>query len=112
MIADIQTGAEHAVLAMGQSCANAQNTLSIAQDAGAALDAISRSITEINERNFLIATASEEQAQVARSVDSNLVSIRDLSIQTSAGANQTATASNELAKLAIVMSDLTKRFLT
>ena len=112
MIADIQTGAVHAVLAMGQSCANAQNTLSIAQDAGAALDAISRSITEINERNFLIATASEEQAQVARSVDSNLVSIRDLSIQTSAGANQTATASNELAKLAIVMSDLTKRFLT
>ncbi|WP_408635434.1 methyl-accepting chemotaxis protein [Pseudomonas alkylphenolica] len=112
MIADIQTGAEQAVLAMGQSCTDAQSTLSIAQDAGAALDAISRSITEINERNFLIATASEEQAQVARSVDSNLVSIRDLSIQTSAGANQTATASNELAKLAIVMSDLTKRFLT
>lgn len=112
MIADIQTGAEQAVMAMGRSCIDAQSTLSIAQDAGAALDAISRSITEINERNFLIATASEEQAQVARSVDSNLVSIRDLSIQTSAGANQTATASNELAKLAIVMSDLTKRFLT
>ncbi|CAM3064785.1 methyl-accepting chemotaxis protein [Pseudomonas plecoglossicida] len=111
MIADIQTGAQQAVLAMGQSCSNAQGTLSIAQDAGTALEAISRSITEINERNFLIATASEEQAQVARSVDCNLVSIRDLSIQTSAGGNQTAAASNELAKLAGTMNDLTKRFL-
>ena len=46
-----------------------------------------------NEKNLLIATASEEQAQVARAVDYNLVSIRDLSIQTSAGTNQTATAS-------------------
>ncbi|HEF4760785.1 TPA: methyl-accepting chemotaxis protein [Pseudomonas putida] len=112
MIADIQSGAEQAVLAMSHSCTNAQDTLGIAQEAGAALADIATSITEINERNFLIATASEEQAQVARSVDTNLVSIRDLSIQTSSGASQTATASNELSKLAIEMAELTKRFLT
>lgn len=112
MIADIQAGAEQAVLAMSNSCANAQDTLDIAKEAGAALAEIAKSITEINERNFLIATASDEQAQVARSVDINLVSIRDLSIQTSSGASQTATASNELSKLAIEMAELTKRFLT
>ncbi|WP_433766395.1 methyl-accepting chemotaxis protein [Pseudomonas putida] len=112
MIADIQAGAEQAVLAMSHSCANAQDTLGVAQEAGEALAEIAKSITLINERNFLIATASEEQAQVARSVDTNLVSIRDLSIQTSAGASQTATASNELSKLAIEMADLTRRFLT
>ncbi|WP_372241933.1 methyl-accepting chemotaxis protein [Pseudomonas sp. C2B4] len=112
MIAGIQSGAEQAVLAMSHSCANAQDTLGIAQEAGAALADIAKSITEINERNFLIATASEEQAQVARSVDTNLVSIRDLSIQTSSGASQTATASNELSKLAIEMAELTRRFLT
>ncbi|WP_422419778.1 methyl-accepting chemotaxis protein [Pseudomonas sp. GZD-222] len=112
MISDIQSGAEQAVLSMGQSCANAEATLGVAQEAGEALAAISKSITEINERNFLIAAASEEQAQVARSVDTNLVSIRDLSIQTSAGASQTATASDELSKLAIAMNDLTKKFLT
>lgn len=112
MIADIQAGAEQAVTAMSQSRVNAQDTLGIAQEAGAALDAIARSITEINDRNFLIATASEEQAQVARSVDHNLVSIRDHSVQTSDGASQTATASNELSRLAIAMADLTRRFTT
>ncbi|WP_332768580.1 methyl-accepting chemotaxis protein [Pseudomonas koreensis] len=112
MIADIQAGADQAVLAMSNSCVNAQDTLSVANEAGAALAEIAKSIIEINERNFLIATASEEQAQVARSVDSNLVSIRDLSIQTSAGANQAAIASNELSKLAVAMADLAKRFRT
>ncbi|MGJ7515672.1 methyl-accepting chemotaxis protein [Pseudomonas baetica] len=112
MIADIQSGAEQAVLAMSHSCTNAQDTLGVAQEAGTALADIAKSITEINERNFLIATASEEQAQVARSVDTNLVSIRDLSIQTSSGASQTATASNELSKLAVEMAELTRRFLT
>lgn len=112
MIADIQAGADQAVLAMSNSCVNAQDTLSIAHEAGSALAEIARTITEINERNFMIATASEEQAQVARSVDTNLVSIRDLSMQTSTGANQTAMASNELSKLAIAMADLTKRFRT
>ncbi|MGE8064232.1 methyl-accepting chemotaxis protein [Pseudomonas sp. NPDC089569] len=112
MIGDIQVGAEQAVLAMSQSCINAQDTLGVAQEAGAALAVIAKSITDINERNFLIATASEEQAQVARSVDSNLISIRDLSMQTSAGAHQTAAASNELSRLAIAMAELTRKFLT
>jgi methyl-accepting chemotaxis protein len=112
MIADIQSGAEQAVLAMSQSCLHAQDTLGIAQEAGSALEAIAKSIAEISDRNMLIATASEEQAQVAREVDHNLVTIRDHSLQTSDAANQTATASNELSRLALAMADLTKRFTT
>lgn len=80
--------------------------------AGAALAQIAQAITDINEKNLLVATASEEQAQVARAVDYNLVSIRDLSIQTSAGANQTATASAELSRLAVNMNRLVMRFAT
>lgn len=80
--------------------------------AGAALAQIAQAITDINEKNLLVATAFEEQAQVARAVDYNLVSIRDLSIQTSAGANQTATASAELSRLAVDMNRLVMRFAT
>ncbi|KTT03207.1 chemotaxis protein [Pseudomonas oryzihabitans] len=110
MIGGIQTGSEGAVQAMQQSRDEATATLKIASEAGAALEEIARSITEINERNFLIATASEEQAQVARSVDQNLVSIRDLSIQTSAGAHQTAAAAHEVSRLAVDMNRLVTRF--
>lgn len=110
MISGIQTGSESAVQAMLRSRDEATSTLKIANEAGAALEEIARSITEINERNFLIATASEEQAQVARSVDHNLVSIRDLSIQSSTGAHQTAAAAHEVSKLAVDMNRLVCRF--
>ena len=110
MIGGIQSGSEGAVQAMQRSRDEANATLKIANEAGAALEEIARSITEINERNFLIATASEEQAQVARSVDQNLVSIRDLSIQTSAGAHQTAAAAHEVSRLAVDMNRLVGRF--
>ncbi|KUM43279.1 methyl-accepting chemotaxis protein [Pseudomonas sp. EpS/L25] len=110
MIGGIQSGSEGAVQAMQRSRDEANATLKIASEAGTALGEIARSITEINERNFLIATASEEQAQVARSVDLNLVSIRDLSIQTSAGAHQTASAAHEVSRLAVDMNRLVARF--
>ncbi|WP_446676523.1 methyl-accepting chemotaxis protein [Pseudomonas luteola] len=112
MIGGIQVGSEQAVRSMQQSCHEARASLDIAQEAGAALAQIAQAITDINEKNLLIATASEEQAQVARAVDYNLVSIRDLSIQTSAGANQTATASAELSRLAVDMNRLVMRFAT
>ena len=58
----------------------------------------------------MIASASEEQAQVSREVDRNLVNIRDLSVQTSAGANQTSAASRELSSLAVDLNALVNRF--
>mgnify|MGYP002131740617 FL=1 len=82
----------------------------MAQAAGAALELITQAISSINERNLVIASASEEQAQVAREVDRNLVNIRDLSLQSSAGANQTSAASQELSRLAIDLNNLVARF--
>ena len=39
-------------------------------------------ISQISERNLVIASAAEQQALVARDVDRSLVNIRDLSTQT------------------------------
>ncbi|HEY0285946.1 MAG TPA: methyl-accepting chemotaxis protein [Pseudomonas sp.] len=110
MIGDILKGTAQATKAMSESCEQADGTLTIAHEASAALTLIAKAINEINEMNLMIATASEEQAQVARSVDSNLMSIRDLSIQSATGANQTAEASSELSHLAVEMSKLVARF--
>ncbi|MCQ3029342.1 methyl-accepting chemotaxis protein [Pseudomonas syringae] len=110
MIASIQDGAGKAVSAMGHSSERARASLDVAEAAGLALKEITAAIVQINERNMSIASATEEQAQVAREVDRNLTSIRDLSLQTSAGANQTSAASNELSQLAVGLNQLALRF--
>lgn len=110
MISSIQKGSGAAVSAMTHTNAQAQRTLDTAQGAGVALVEITESIENITERNVLIATASEEQAQVAREVDRSLVSIRDLSNQASEGSSQTALATSELTKLAVELNQLVKQF--
>lgn len=110
MISAIQLGTDQAVSAMQNSNTQARSTLDVAKAAGQALEEIAVAISAINERNLVIASASEEQAQVAREVDRNLVNIRDLSLQTSAGANQTSAASQELSRLAVDLNTLVSRF--
>ncbi|MBU0808161.1 methyl-accepting chemotaxis protein [Pseudomonas sp. MIL19] len=110
MVSGIQQGTDKAVNAMQTSNNRARSTLDVAKAAGQALEEITAAISQINERNLVIASASEEQAQVAREVDRNLVNIRDLSMQSSAGANQTSAASQELSRLAVDLNTLVARF--
>ena len=110
MIGSIQAGTEQAVDSMRNSTERAESTLNIAKGAGMSLDTINSAIIEINERNLVIASAAEEQAQVAREVDRNLVNIRDLSVQSATGASQTSAASSELSRLAVDLNGMVGRF--
>ncbi|KPY92637.1 Methyl-accepting chemotaxis protein [Pseudomonas syringae pv. tomato] len=110
MIGSIQSGTEQAVSSMRNSTERAESTLNIAKGAGMALNTINVAVEEINERNMVIASAAEEQAQVAREVDRNLVNIRDLSAQSTSGANQTSAASTELSRLAVDLNSMVSRF--
>jgi methyl-accepting chemotaxis protein len=110
MISGIQQGTDQAVSSMQQSNTRARSTLDIAKSAGTALEEIASAFTLINERNLVIASASEEQAQVSREVDRNLVNIRDLSVQSATGASQTSAASSELSRLAVDLNGMVGRF--
>ncbi|RMP64101.1 Methyl-accepting chemotaxis protein [Pseudomonas syringae pv. berberidis] len=110
MISTVQSGADGAVAAMGKSLSLATNTQELALRAGAALEKITLGVATINERNLVIASASEEQAQVAREVDRNLLNIQDLSTQSAAGANQTSASSQELSRLATSFNSLVANF--
>jgi methyl-accepting chemotaxis protein len=110
LVGDIRQGTDQAVAAMQGSNSRARSTLELAQSAGVALDEIAAAITLITERNTVIASASEEQAQVAREVDRNLTNIRDLALQSSAGANQTNAASNDLSRLATDLNGMVAAF--
>ncbi|WP_323156858.1 methyl-accepting chemotaxis protein [Pseudomonas rhodesiae] len=110
MIGAIRQDSEHAVAAMHDSSERVQATLGVAQRSGQALEEITRSISQINERNMLIASATEEQALVAREVDRNLVGIRTLSQQVLQGAIHTQTAGQELAGMAGDLHQMVGRF--
>ncbi|KTB71342.1 chemotaxis protein [Pseudomonas sp. ICMP 3272] len=110
MIGTVQSGADGAVAAMSKSLATATNTQELAQRAGSALEKITSGVGTINERNMVIASASEEQAQVAREVDRNLVNIQELSAQSAAGANQTSASSQELSRLATSFNTMVAQF--
>jgi len=110
MVSGIQQGSSQAVASMQNSSARAQATLNAARSAGDALEEITQSVNLISDRNLVIASAAEEQAQVSREVDRNLVNIRDLSLQSSAGADQTNSASHELSRLAVELNQMVGRF--
>ncbi|WP_373877875.1 methyl-accepting chemotaxis protein [Pseudomonas turukhanskensis] len=110
MVSTMRTGASEALSAMQSSSSRAQSTRELAQSAGSALGEITTAIGEMYERNLVIASAAEEQAQVAREVDRNLVNIRDLSVQSATGAHQTSASSHELARLAADLNRLVNRF--
>ena len=110
MIGSIQHGTGQTVDALLTSADQARQTREQAQAASVALETIAQSVSGIDERNLVIASAAEEQAQVAREVDRNLVRIRDLSVQTAAGAEQTRAASQQLSELAVELNGQIRRF--
>ncbi|KIZ50844.1 chemotaxis protein [Pseudomonas oryzihabitans] len=110
MIGAIQSDSSLAVKAMAESQQLAGESTSVAQLANVSLEQIAASISQINDRNAVIATAAEEQAQVAREIDRNITSIRDLATQSATGATQTASASAEVSKLATGLNRVVREF--
>jgi methyl-accepting chemotaxis protein len=110
MVNAIRNGTSQVVEAMQSNNLQVQNTLSIAELAGVALDEIAQDAAMIHERNLVVAGASQEQAHVAREIDRNLVNIRDLSVHTSQGASQLSIASEELSSLSVGLDGMMKGF--
>lgn len=110
MVNAMRSGSAQALDSMNTSRDRAGSTLELAQGAGESLTEITSSINQISERNLVIASAAEEQAQVAREVDRNIVNIRDLSTQSTDGANQISASSNELSRLAADLNQVVARF--
>lgn len=105
MVQGMRKGSSQALDAMNASASRATNTLVLAERAGEALQTITASVHEIHERNLVIASAAEEQAQAAREVDRNLVNLRSAT-----GADHTSASSHELSQLANALQGMVRRF--
>ena len=67
-------------------------------------------VDNILQLNTQIAAASEEQSSVSEEILKNVVNIQNIAEETSAGAEQTAQASAELARLGSRLSVLVGQF--
>ena len=110
MIGSVQSGTVVAVSSMHTSAERARAALDTTQASEQVLEGIYTAIGQINERNLVIASAAEEQAQVAREVDRNLLNIRELSARSAEGAQHTRAASRTLSGLAHELTSLVGRF--
>ena len=110
MIAKLQTGARDAVSTMTQGRNSAQASVTEAQKAAAALEAITQAVSTINDMNTMIASASEEQSATAEEMNKNLSNIHALAENNASGAAQTTGASEELARLAVQLQEMVGQF--
>ncbi|MDB6049894.1 MAG: methyl-accepting chemotaxis protein [Pseudomonas sp.] len=110
LINDVQKSTQATAGALRLTATQASVTLEQAAATGEALAVVIISTSTISNRNLLIASAAEQQAQVANEVDRNLTSIRDLSAQTASGAQQTTVASDALSMLATDLNAMVQRF--
>jgi methyl-accepting chemotaxis protein len=110
MVERLQTGAEKAVSVMDQSQSQAKDSVEQAALANESLVAIASMISQINDMNTQIAAAAEEQSAVAEEINKNIISISQISTQTSHGANETSQASNTMKGLASELQAVVGRF--
>lgn len=100
MIGRLQAGAGEASGEMERSRDLARVTVEKTAEAETALGRIREEVASINDMNAQIASAAEEQSSVAEEVNRNIARIHDATIETSAGSDQVAGASRDLAVLA------------
>ena len=110
MIGAVRASADQSVLAMTKSQGLASNTQDLVQAAGRMLENIADRVREINDRNIQIASAAEEQTQVAREVDRSLIKIQNASAESTAGAEKSNASSQELSKLAVSFNQRVAQF--
>ena len=110
MIERLQKGSRDAVTAMQAGKEQAQQTVGQASQAEASLSEISAAVAQISEMNAHIAQASRQQGEVAEETNKNIVNITQVAEGTANGAEQLATASQEMANLAVNLESQVSHF--
>jgi methyl-accepting chemotaxis protein len=110
LIANLQQGSKNAVDMMDSSRSLASLTLEHALLAGEELEAITRTVSEIQAMNIQIATAAEEQSAVAEEINASIVNVNNIADQSAAAVEEASASSAELARLGQSLQSLVARF--
>ncbi|MBA1204867.1 HAMP domain-containing protein [Pseudomonas capeferrum] len=110
LIAGLQSGTQQVASAMDSSRSLTDNSVELTRRAGGSLETITRTVSSIQAMNQQIATAAEQQSAVAEEINRGVMNVRDISDQTSAASEETASSSVELARLGTHLQGLVGRF--
>ena len=110
MITKLQGGAHEAVKVMGTSKQQAEETVAKSSEATAALTKIASTISGMSAKATEIATAMEQQAATAQTIDGRIRMIRDEAMTTSVNATQTNQASKTVLNQASSLSQMVSSY--
>jgi methyl-accepting chemotaxis protein len=110
MIDGFVTESKASVERMNKSRNRSTETVERINHATSALRTIETSVGKIHDQVTQIATASEQQSQVAEEINQNVVRIVDAAQRSDTGVTQTNEASHELARLGESLRDLVGQF--
>ncbi|PPC74516.1 hypothetical protein C4K68_24640 [Pokkaliibacter plantistimulans] len=99
MIRELQQGVKVAVTFMEDSQKQAEQTVQQSQQVGTTLEAITEAVSQIMAMNHQIATAAEEQTNVAEEVTGRIRSVSQGSEQAAQAGQATSAASEQLTQL-------------
>jgi len=100
LVKTIQTDTKEAVISMEQSTSNVVAGARLAEDAGQALSEIEGVSTQLADLINNISDTAHQQSGAASNISETMNVIQEITTQTSAGTNETATSIGNLAELA------------
>jgi twitching motility protein PilJ len=100
LVKTIQTDTNEAVISMEHSTANVVAGAKLAEDAGQALEEIENVSGQLADLINNISDTAHQQSTAATSISETMNVIQEITTQTSAGTNETATSIGNLAELA------------
>jgi methyl-accepting chemotaxis protein len=110
MIKAIQQETRGAVIAMEEGVSEVAKGSMKAADSGRALELILQQINDVNLQIHQVATAAEEQTATTSEISNNMQQITDVIVQTSRGAQDSASAANHLSTLAGDLKRIVNQF--
>jgi len=110
IIEQLQSGAKQAVKVMDQAKLEAEERKNEVESADSTLKLIVQSISKIHSMNSDMNQTVEQQTEITKQVQNNIMNITQLSESTAGDAQQTSIQSDEIVQLAADLDKLLKRF--
>nr|WP_256262412.1 methyl-accepting chemotaxis protein [Pseudomonas gingeri] len=110
LITGLQGGTDKVAISLESSRTLTDSSVELTRRAGNSLNGITQSVLAIESMNHQIATAAEQQSAVAEEINRSVINVRDISEQTSAASEETASSSIELARLGNHLQMLVGKF--
>ncbi len=110
LVAGLQSGTQQVANVMLGSRNLTDSSVELTRKAGASLESITRTVSNIQSMNQQIAAAAEQQSAVAEQISRSIINVRDVSEQTAAASDETAASSVELARLGNQLQTMVSHF--